>query len=171
MNKTKTYIITLSKQFMKGHPREGEKTGFRDKLLLALDDKNVNSNVIKKVHTIRENFPLWEKRIKEVQDGRAILSIRQWSGKPYRSKQEVVCNLTKDSGIGIQKLSVMEYIDNDDDSERAMYCIDNNPRPHLTSSQIALNDGLEVNDWRAWFSKVDLTSNPCVIIHFTSFRY
>lgn len=169
MNKTKTYIITLSKQFMKGHPRKGEKTGFRDKLLLALDDKNVNSDVIKKVHTIRENFPLWEKRIKEVQDGRAILSIRQWSGKPYRSKQEVVCNLTKDSGIGIQKLSVMEYLD--DDSERAMYCIDNNPRPYLTSSQIALNDGLEVNDWRAWFSKVDLTSNPCVIIHFTSFRY
>ena len=58
----------------------------------------------KKIHTIRANFPLWEKRIKEVQEGRAVLSIRQWTGEPYRSKQVEIVRLAAEGGVGVQKL-------------------------------------------------------------------
>ena len=44
-----------------------------------------------KLHTIRANYPLWEKRIKDIQEGHAVLSVRQWSGKPYRSKASGNC--------------------------------------------------------------------------------
>ena len=86
----KTYVITLSKKFLFGS-RKGEETHFKDKFLSG-----------EKIHTIRANYPLWEKRIKEVQEGKAILSIREWSGKPYRSKQVVIKNLTREDGVGVE---------------------------------------------------------------------
>lgn len=76
----KTYVITLSKQFMKGHPKAGESTHFKEQLLNALldnagvsacdccDYKTRNcdscghkaSNFRKKIHTIRNNYSLWK---------------------------------------------------------------------------------------------------------------
>lgn len=76
MEKKKTYVLMLSEFFPKTHNKAGMPTEFKEKVLNK-----------KKIHTIRANFPLWEKRIKEVQEGRAVLSIRQWTGEPYRSKQ------------------------------------------------------------------------------------
>ena len=90
----KTYVITISKNFMKGHPKAGRPTMFKEKFLNK-----------EKIHTIRGNYPLWEKRIKEVQEGKAILSIREWIGVPYKEKQVVIKDLTCDDGVGIQKLT------------------------------------------------------------------
>ena len=59
----KTYAITLSKHFLTTHKRAGEDTDFKEKFLNG-----------EKIHTIRANYPLWEKRIKEVQEGNAVLS-------------------------------------------------------------------------------------------------
>ena len=58
----KTYVITLSRHFLANHKRAGEETHFKEKLLSG-----------EKLHTIRANYPLWEKRIKEVQEGRAVI--------------------------------------------------------------------------------------------------
>lgn len=91
----KTYVITLSKQFMKSHPQAGQPTMFKEKLLNK-----------QKLHTIRGNYDLWKKRLDEVQEGKALLSIREWEGMPYRSKQVEIIKVTKDSGCGVQRISM-----------------------------------------------------------------
>jgi LysM repeat protein len=40
----------------------------------------------------------------------------------------------------------------------------------LTLKQIAENDGLTVEDWKAWFTGMSF-AEPLPIIHFTKFRY
>lgn len=146
--KIKTYIITLSQKFPAYHPRKGEPTGFRE------------SFRVNKIHTIRRNYPLWEKRITEITSGDAVLSIRQWTGKPYCSKQIEIAKLTKDDGVGLQMF--FPKID--------LF------RPTLIDGKsidipdIAHNDGLSFKDWLDWFSDYNFTE-PMAIIHFTDFRY
>lgn len=144
----KTYVITLSRNFLAYHKRAGEETHFKEKFQSG-----------EKLHTIRANYPLWEKRIKEVQDGRAILSIRQWTGKPYRSKQVEIATLTAESGIGIQLMEVT--------NDFAECIVDDH---HHSYVAVAMNDGLHLADWIDWFSSYDF-SKPMAIIHFTKFRY
>lgn len=93
----KTYVITLSQVFPTWHKRAGEPTKFRAAFLsgqTCSKCKKRNPAMCTgecfsglKIHTIRANYPLWLKRITEVQQGKAVLSVRQWSGKPYRSPQ------------------------------------------------------------------------------------
>ena len=113
---------------------------------------------------------LWEKRINEVQEGNAVLSIRQWSGKPYRSKQTTILNLTKDDGVGIQPLKIIRFVDKLDNKECVAISVDGKIKVNLTLEEIAHNDGLSFEDWAAWFKGAD-TSQDMAIIHFTSFRY
>lgn len=144
----KTYVITLSRNFLAYHKQAGEETHFKEKFLSG-----------EKLHTIRANYPLWEKRIKEMQEGRAVLSIRQWTGKPYRSKQVEIATLTAESGVDIQLMELTNDL-----SE----CIVGDHRHSYVS--VAKNDGLHPADWLDWFSCYDL-SKPMAIIHFTKFRY
>lgn len=148
----KTYVLIVSRTFPKGHNKEGEQTFFVDKI----------SNG-EKIHTIRSNYPLWKKRIKEVQEGKAVLSLRYWSEKPYRSKQVEFARLDKDSGIGVQEI----YFIN-----KNIYCPDLCSDRFLKSNieEIAKNDGLSIEDFKEWFKNYDL-SKPLAIIHFTNFRY
>ena len=150
----KKYIITLSKFFLKQHIRAGEETGFKDIFLKG-----------KKVHTIRANYNLWEARIKEVQEGKAVLSIRQWSGLPYRSKQDEITELSKEDGVGIQKLTFKK----DSNGEFFLEDFDIDGK-YIDFDKLAANDGLLTEDWYRWFKKYDL-SKPMAVIHFTSFRY
>lgn len=144
----KTYVITLSEKFPTTHTRKGQETDFRRLFL--------NGN---KIHTIRANFPLWEKRIAQIQKGEAVLSVRQWTGKPYQSKQVEIARLTAEDGVGIQELKLTDL-----------------SRPTTINGQrielqlLAQNDGLSFNDWFNWFIGYDL-SKPLAIIHFTKFRY
>nr|WP_320989374.1 hypothetical protein [Bacteroides intestinalis] len=144
----KTYVIILSEKFPTTHPRKGQETDFRRLFL--------NGN---KIHTIRANFPLWEKRIAQIQKGEAVLSVRQWTGKPYQSKQVEIARLTAEDGVGIQELKLTDL-----------------SRPTTINGQrielplLAQNDGLSFNDWFNWFIGYDL-SKPLAIIHFTKFRY
>ena len=162
----KTYVLTLSRTFPAYHPRKGEDTYFHAKTTIVLNNGN-NSLYLEdfstgdgeyKIHTIRSNFPLWEKRIKEVQNGRAMLSLRQWEDKPYRSKQRIICNLTKDNSIGIQRLVFKQ--------ERYTYVNDK----HVDLMRLANNDGLSLYDFSKWFKPYNL-SEPLAVIHFTPFRY
>lgn len=141
----KTYVIMLSKVFPKGHLREGEPTWFKEKLLSG-----------EKIHTIRTNLPFWEQRIKEVQKGKAYISIRQWEGKPYRSKQIEIKRLSKENGVGIEHI----YIPS---------------RAHLRFLLdrligLDINDGLTRADWLSWFKNAPI-KQFLPIIHFTPFRY
>lgn len=99
-----------------------------------------------------------------MQEGKAVLSLRYWSGKPYRSKQVEFTVLDKDSGVGTQKLIWTE--------DNSM-----NLRPRIYDSceiigedELAKNDGLSIDDLKDWFKNYDL-SKPMAIIQFTEFRY
>ena len=160
-NNMKTYVITLSKKFPVNHNRKGQPTDFGGAFLKGQGQKNSES-MFSKIHTIRANYPLWEKRIQEVQQGTACLSIRQWTDKPYRSKQIEIARLTKDNGVGIQKLQ-FRYCDSLSDYAIDDLCM-------FGGTELANNDGLRYRDWANWFSSYDLTK-PIAIIHFTQFRY
>lgn len=158
----KTYVISLSNVFPKGHSQAGKPTNFVHLLGNGLHISYENLRHCKhKVHTIRANYEYWKKRIAEVQAGRAVLSVRRWKDKPYRSPQEEIARLTADDGIGIQKLifcgSLCSFQIDGKQANRYVYDLPN-------------NDGLTVADWEEWFKGYDLTQ-PMAIIHFTKFRY
>lgn len=170
--KIKTYNIMLSRVFPKTHPRAGEDTGFKIKVLASF---NKMPCYLQKLHTIRANYPLWKERFAEVQRGEAIINLRQWLGEPYRSKTVIIKTLTAADGIGIQKVKINTH----------HVCLKNEPERLFSevgivddvyeavlvpSERLAKNDGLELQDWLDWFRDYDNTQ-PLAIIHFTPFRY
>lgn len=161
----KTHVITLSQVFPVTHIRKGEPTGFKDKFLAAINKEDEWW----KLHTIRTNYEFWKKRFDEIAAGNACLAIRQWTGRPYCSKQVELARLTREDGIGLQKLEIVK--------EKL------NSRPILLGyvdgvlregsrffPLLAANDGLSFEDWNEWFKDYNF-SKPLAIIHFTDFRY
>ena len=164
----KTYFILVSTKFPSTHKRKGEQTFFAEKINEAAIPVTKSSILGKKLHTIRANYPLWEKRIAEVIAGNAVLSIRYHSlGRYVKGNQQIeFLRLDKDSGIGIQKISFFDsdiccpYVYGNDG-------ISNEP---ISLLQLTKNDGLEILDFIDWFTKYD-KSESMGIIHFTPFRY
>lgn len=152
--KKSTYPITLSKKFPTKHPRHGQPTDFRTKF----EERA-------KIHTIRANFPLWKDRFERIFVGNAVLSIRQWSEKPYHSKQELVADLGIKDAIGIQELV---FVDGDINKPHIVKYPDQ--LIPVTIYDLATNDGLSVEDWLDWFKGYDL-NKPLAVIHFTDYRY
>lgn len=166
--KQKTYVLIVSGAFPAYHTKAGQPTGFEEKILSALEAEEGVLPEGVKIHTIRSNYELWSDRIAEVRAGFAVLSIRKWSGKPYRSKQVEIARITKDNNPGVQR-AFIKY------SDLTGYeaLIDGwelfgaNER-----EQLAKNDGLTGDDFSEWFfkrGKIDEFSG--VVIHFTNFRY
>ena len=94
-----------------------------------------------------------------------MLSIRQWTGKPYRSKQIEIATLTSKNGIGVQKLI---FVGNDIMLPVVEY--GGNKFRSMDRYRLASNDGLSFKNWVDWFRGYDL-SKPMAIVHFTKFRY
>lgn len=145
----KTYVLIVSKTFPKTHARAGKSTGFVENI------NKLFTGDCKKIHTIRSNYDLWSNRAKEINAGKAVLSIRYWSDKPYRSKQIEICKLTK---VGVEKLS------EPDNFLRAL--VEDKP---IEWGVVAENDGLNFIDFCEWFKTRQ--KEPMAIIHFTNFRY
>lgn len=143
----KTYVLTISEYFPKSHKRLGQATVF----LLSI--KNYD-----KIHTIRGNYELWEKRFKNINEGKADLSLRVWSGKPYRSKQQEIFKFDNTHKIGLQKL--------EDPTNFVFAPIEGKI---INWEEIAKNDGLSFEDFCDWFKVRN--NSPMAIIHFTEFRY
>ena len=164
MAKVKTYVITLSQFFPKTHARCGQETFFREKLGLGLQGRGVVGG---KFHTIRANYEFWRKRFEKISAGKAVLSVRQWVGKPYAkgSTQHEIVVLTRDDGIGLQRLDF-------EDGDIFQVNVDGQKfaPTEETLTNIAANDGLTYDDWREWFKDYDL-SKPLAIIQFTKNRY
>jgi len=142
----KTYVLTVSQKFAARHPRAGELTNFPSAILEG-----------RKIHTIRANFDLWQKRIDEVSKGAACLSIRVWTGKPYNSPQQEIASLTAADGVGIERVNLY-----------GLQPIVNGKL--IDPLVITKNDGLAFEDFEQWFKDYDLIE-PMAIIHFTPFRY
>lgn len=169
MSKTKikapvTYYLTLSQVFPSTHCRAGGPTGFKEAFVNGQDTERDDG----KLHTIRANYDFWARRFEKIERGEAVLSIREWVGKPYGkgSTQREIARLTRDDGIGLQRLEfVLGTLSN------AYIDLGNHLiMRYATQEELARNDGLSLNDWREWFMGYDL-SKPMAIIHFTKFRY
>lgn len=180
----KTYYLTLSQTFPATHPRKGEPTYFKEKIYnagvlmsgpvdyqLPANSKDLN---VTKLHTIRANYKLWAYRFAKIETGQACLSVRVWSGKPYRSKQIEIARLTKDDGIGLQALEFLEF----DPAFKPGIWIAGKTYSQSQKLILAENDGLSFDDWNAWFFGKKKNGQPLydlsgtmAIIHFTSFRY
>ncbi len=150
----KKYVLIVSEKFPKTHQRSGENTNFIAQIKNALKKHLTQEKVGIKRHTMRGNYELWKKRIDEIQAGKAYLSVRIWTGKPYNSKQKEILQLTE---VGIQKLESWHFF----------YAIDN-IESKITTEDLSVNDGLSCDDFQDWFKKAKY---PMAIIHFTDFRY
>lgn len=161
----KTYYLTLSQVFPKDLPNAGKPTGF-ETAFLAVQQHKGNADKFcthPKYHTIRANYDFWRKRFEKIAAGEACLSIRQWVGKPYAkgSTQREIARLTREDGIGIQKMTVAGIT--------AWHPIFVNGNA-VNTEDLANNDGLDKVDWCNWFAGYDLTK-PLAVIHFTKYRY
>jgi hypothetical protein len=149
-NKLKCYVITISKNFPATHPRQGEKTGFSER---------IENNT--KIHTIRGNYEFWKKRMNDIESGIAYLSVREWTGKPYASKQKELFRFHADDGVGCEKLEMtaLGWFIEDYDT-------------NYSNQDFANHDGLSIIDFIDWFKgKITIDMEPMAIIHFTEFRY
>jgi len=190
--KIKRYRLGVSRAFPTTHPKKGQPTFFIEKIFGAFGkvveckfcdfEKYCTGNCTKmamttnpKLHTCRANYPLWEKRIKEVQAGCAVIELFYWEDKPYRSKQVVFATLDNNSGCGVQELSPLSnFMKIAKWKDAIIYSEKGDSEEHFYSeipvSTLAKNDGLSLEDFKAWFKNYDL-SEPMAIIQFTKFIY
>lgn len=183
--------VMLSKTFFPQHPKAGEPTEFREKVLTGT-----------KRHTCRCNYDYWKIRIETLKKRQGILSLRQWSGKPYQegSTQEPILDIAA-SLIDVQQLVMsrtketvseiyMEGMDGVFSKQESWHYTAEVEGQPVDVAELAKNDGLELEDFKAWFNpvfdeyakQVKLTKGNEVIepseltmvfavIHFTTFRY
>ena len=179
-------VVTLGKYFGPKHPRKGQETGFKDKVTDG-----------RKVHTCRSNYGYWRAKIEKITATGGVLSVRQWSAKPYRSPQEVITEIP--AGIvGVQKLElrrekcvVNHYAEAQLDDKPIISVVYYDYEAKVDGLPVPLeilaeNDGLTVDDFKAWFAPIfaetdkkypqfaGLASAVTIdfaIIHFTKRRY
>ena len=153
----KKIIITLSRLFPTTHSRRGEPTDFASKLASG-----------EKKHTIRKNYDQWIVNAEKMERSKFYLSIRQWSGRPYKSPQVEIAQ--RNNPIGVQPIELYYHADNDTITAQ----IDGREWLDADCYTIAKNDGLSVQDFKEWFFGKDPHEDKVftgVIIHFTDFRY
>lgn len=158
----KTHVLLISNNFPKGHINAGENTYFVDKIKQG-----------SKIHTIRNNYDFWKSKINDVNEGKAILSVRSWTGKPYASKQQEHFRFTKADGVGIQKIelqSLCYWIEWD--YPHPLY-LENPGFMNFSIDIVAKCDGLTPGQFRDWFGldAEGYKSEPKALIHFTKERY
>jgi hypothetical protein len=114
-----------------------------------------------KIHTIRKNFEFWDSKIKAINRGEGILSIRVWDGTPRRGKQREIKRLEE---CGIEKV-IFEK-----DEELLFFDIEMpGYNETLDTALVAKNDGLTVRGLFDWFK--DYPEGEMALIYFTNFRY
>lgn len=180
-----TYVLMISRVFPKTHPKSGQPTYFKARILanecLTPSDLSdippigfLDLAHNPKRHTIRTNYELWAKRADKINRGEAVLSLRQWTGSPYKSKQREFMQLTK---IGVQRV----YFEHDVAVVYSQRPWREKPlcMPWLYNGRdLAKNDGLSFDDFWTWFCPP--FKNPSIgrimkfegcIIHFSDFKY
>lgn len=157
--KKKVYVLIVSRFYPGTHPLKGQPTNFPE--LIINEGKR---------HTVRANYKLWAGRAIEVQAGRAVISLRFWTGRPYNSNQQEFAEL---SHIHVQKVHIYhirrsDYIDNMTAGPRTYIFIDNSYKPLQHPFKFAANDGLTMPAFLGWFKK---PVEDAALIHFTNFKY
>jgi hypothetical protein len=153
-NMKKIVMMTLDRVFPAKHKRAGAPTMFAS-LLYAN----------RKIHSVRVDASgLWAKRCEDVNSGKRILSVREWTGRPYFSEQREIKRFAK---VGMQHIT-MAYSSGD---ALPQCWIDDKRVP---VEDVASNDGLSVEDFVDYiFGKCGCKENVFegVVIHLTDYRY
>ena len=142
------YVLMVAKTFPASTEKAGQPTNFKEKIERG-----------DKIHTVRKNYPFWKKRFEKIDRGDAYISLREWTGKPYKSKQKEIGRLYKSHCIGIQ--SIEGHILSNVYIDKWMFDL----------QDLAKNDGLTVLEFNEWFNGIDYGEDIPCIIHFTDFRY
>ncbi len=178
-------VVLLSKTFFPQHYRAGEANNFSQKVLDGT-----------KKHTCRKNYAYWKDIIGRLKDKGGVLSVRQWAGMPYHKPgQETIVDIPAEL-VGVQKLELRR-------DRQVTKVYETGKREPVTEgitydwtaevdgwktpiSLIAENDGLTVEEFKAWFKPVfdeaekkhkelaavsNATFLDFAIIHFTKERY
>jgi uncharacterized protein YjhX (UPF0386 family) len=151
-------IVTLTKEYFYQHRLSGQPTGFAEAV------KNG-----KKIHTCRDNYEYWSAKIEALRQADGKLCIREWSGKPYRDKQNTIAEVPAETAA-VQPLYIhmtpsgyMAYVETDDGTKK-----------RVGIEQLAANDGFsDAADFIDFFNPL-LNRESVIklaIIHFTPFRY
>ncbi len=151
--KRKKVILTLCRVFPKTHSKAGINTLFAVKLFAG-----------RKLHTIRaDEKGLWGQKAADINAGKKMLCVREWTGRPYNSEQADIKNYVE---IGLQDITMTYGVDD----EKPQAWVDGKPVP---VELLAKNDGLELSDFVEWFFGSVHSGNVFKgkIIHFTEFRY
>lgn len=173
------YQVAVSPRFHSTHIRSGEPTYFVEKIQLALGQVvelpgDFVIDLEPKLHTCRKNYEMWVKRMKKVAEGKAVIDLFYWKlkGGRYTPNNEkiVFATIDNDSGCGVQRLlfaqnHIVNGIFHAIVSTEYGYGV-----TVVNESDLCKNDGLSLDDFKAWFKGYDL-SKPLAIIHFTKFRY
>lgn len=152
----RSILITLSRVFPKNHPRKGEPTNFARKLA---------DGTLK--HTIRGNYYMWVLNAEKLRHPeRWQLSVRQWSGQPYRSKQEEIAIINHP--IAVEPLLMHYHADTDTITAK----VETKP---VDIADIATNNGLTLDEFKDWYFAPYRRKQDFLycgsIIQFTDFRY
>jgi len=153
-------VITFSRQFPKGHPKEGQPTYFVEKLIKGFPKYSGNDFTALKSEPSKdlwallpiefEKFTSFNPKYHTIRVGKRFkegdfFSPRVWLNKPYTSPQVTIApdiKIVKTIDIGLRiRGDFKEFYCNDED---------------LTGTSISLiasNDGLELNDFLNWFTK------------------
>lgn len=141
----KKYVLIISQYYPNYHPLAGQETMFH-----ALIRNG------RKIHTIRKNVHLWERRAQEVKEGRAVISVRVWTGIPYRSPMAEIFQL---ESIEVERLYKID----------GKYQVGGR---EISRAILAQNDGLSDQAFADWFlDDSEPNVSDFVIIHFTNFKY
>jgi len=160
-------VITFSRTFPKTHPRAGEPTYFMERIWKMLTTGNLRdteysvwANVPRKMKDGHWQLPhLWRDQMADdnflpkfhtIRAGNRwkvgeLFSPRVWSGKPYASKQIAFAPPIKIEKIWDISIKIVN-------GEDVTVKLNNRSILLQDLMPIALNDGLELNDFVAWFN-------------------
>jgi hypothetical protein len=133
----------MSKYFPKTHPAAGEETRFVESILNGT-----------KTTTIRGKYENWKNKASEVNEGKAILSIRYWTGSPYNykndnSKQKEFARCTK---LSTDRVFVTNDHNGFEMSVESKYC------DRLRESEIIKNEGFKKDShFYDWFPQEEFS--------------
>lgn len=154
-------VLTFSRVFPAYHPKAGMPTYFIEKVLNSILPKGENGIIDrnwihKDILPLINDFVLLDGESKDhtIRAGHRFkagdwFSPRVWSGKPYASKQiqfapDIQVKKTWDVRIWF-------------DGETHSMGINGLPVTHIKMMNVADNDGLDIVDFRSWFSKLPFT--------------
>ena len=179
-------VLLVSKTFLPEHPKAGAETHFEKRVICGQKINNNRDDVkckfplcgicavrylSPKIHTCRSSYERWAQKIARLKEVGGVLSVRQWSGKPYRSKQEVIVDIPAEI-VGVQQLTLIRKRLSKD-GDYLWFAIVDGERKRV--AEIAENDGLDFLDFEDWFmpmfDKNNVSALEFAIVHFTNLRY